>query len=57
MEIISIRNPYASTVSSGSLNGVRAHEYRYITANRSSGNIELKGQIVVCIVPSAAQYL
>ena len=32
-------------------------EYGNIAANRSSGNVKFKRQIVVCIMPSMAQYL
>jgi len=56
VKIVSIRNPHAAAVASGSLNGVRTHEYRNIPANRSPGNLELKGQIVVCIMPPSAQH-
>ena len=47
---------YASAVASGSLYGVRTHEYRNIPANSPPGNLELKGQVVVCIMPSTAQH-
>lgn len=57
VEIVSIRNLYAPTVASGCFNRVRTHEYRYVTADRPPGNIELKCQIVVCIAPPTAQYL
>ena len=57
MEVISIRNFHTPAVASGCFNRVRTHEYRYVTADRPPGNIELKRQIVVCIAPPTAQYL
>ena len=57
MEIVSIRNSYTPTVSTEGFDWVRTHEYSDIAADRSSGNVKLKCQIVVCIVPSTTQYL
>ena len=36
---------------------VRTHEYGNIAADRSSGNVKFKRQIVVCIMPPMAQRL
>lgn len=44
------------TASVDSFNRVGTHEYRNITADGHFGDIELMGQIVVCIVPSQAQH-
>ena len=57
VEMVSIRHFDTSMVTaSNRLNRVRAHEFRNITANRHFGNIEFACQIVVCIMPSPAQY-
>ena len=57
MEIISIRNSHTPAVTTEGFDGIRTHEYGNIAANRSSGNVKFKRQIVVCIMPSMAQYL
>lgn len=57
MEVISIRNSHTPAVTTEGFDGIRTHEYGNITANRSSGNVKFKRQIVVCIMPSMAQYL
>ena len=57
MEVISIRNSHTPAVTTEGFDGVRTHEYGNIAADRSSGNMELKCQIVVCIMPPMAQYL
>ena len=57
MEIISIRNSHTPAVATEGFDGVRTHEYSNIAADCSSGNVKFKCQIVVCIMPSMAQYL
>ena len=57
MEIISIRNSHTPAVATEGFDGVRTHEYSNIAADCSSGNMKFKCQIVVCIMPSMAQYL
>ena len=57
MEVISIRNSHTPAVTTEGFDGIRTHEYGNIAANRSSGNVKFKRQIVVCIMPSMAQYL
>lgn len=44
------------TATVDSFNRIGTHEYRNIAANRHFGDVELVGQIVICIVPSQAQH-
>lgn len=57
MEIIPVRNSHTPAITTEGFNRVRTHEYGNIAADRSSGNLKFKCQVVVCIMPSVAQYL
>ena len=54
--VIAIQNSDTTAEpATNSLNGIGAHEYRNIPADRPLGHVELPRQIAVCIMPSETQ--